>query len=288
MTNKNLFFESAVIIGVGLIGGSIARALKTCSLAGRIVGCGRSRENLDTALELGIIDQKAPPEEAVKNADIIFLCTPVLSILPMLRKIAPRIKPGALVTDAGSTKKEIVEGAQKIAGGDFVFIGSHPIAGTEKSGAASSSENLFDGRKCIITPAPDTPSDALRKLKAFWERAGMETSVMDPEIHDRVFGAVSHLPHMVVAALVNAVLNEDRGDELLEYAAGGFKDFTRIASSPPDMWSDIALSNAGPLEDLIGKVKNQLDSIEAAIRAKDKNRLLEIFGKSRKFRQKLL
>ncbi len=286
MTNKPSF-GCAVVIGVGLIGGSLARVLKGRGLAGKVIGAGRGEANLKVALELGIVDEIAPAKEAVAQADIIFLCTPVLSIIPMLESIAPHIKPGALVTDAGSTKKDIVEKAEKIAKGKFTFIGSHPIAGTEKSGAAASFETLFDNHKCIITPTPSTPAKSLEAITAFWQVAGMRTIIMAPEQHDRIFGAISHLPHLVVYSLVNAVSEMDGGEKLLEFAAGGFRDFTRIASSPPEMWADIAISNSAALDEMVAKVEQKLAAIRVALESKDRERLISLFAKANEFRSKL-
>lgn len=286
MTEKPLF-NTAVIIGVGLIGGSIARVLKNRGLAEVVIGTGRSEANLRTALELGIIDAALPATEAVEEADFIVLCPPVLSIIPTLEAIAPHIKKGALVTDGGSTKKEIVERGEKIAAGRFVFIGSHPIAGTEKSGAASSFETLFENHKCIITPTASTPAEPLKKLTAFWRGAGMKTILMDPAKHDEILGAVSHLPHLVAYALVNTVSQLDEGEKLLDFAAGGFKDTTRIASSPPEMWADIALANSAAMLKMSAAVRGNLAAIESAIQSGDREALMRMFQRANDFRGKL-
>ncbi len=286
MTEKPLF-NTAVIIGVGLIGGSIARVLKNRGMANRVIGVGRSEANLKAALELGIIDASLPADDAVKEADFIVLCPPVLSIIPTLKAIAPHIKKGALVTDGGSTKKDIVERGEKIAAGRFVFIGSHPIAGTEKSGAASSFETLFENHQCIITPTPNTPAEPLKKLTAFWRGAGMKTVLMDPALHDTVMGAVSHLPHLVVFALVNTVSEIDGSENLLNFAAGGFKDFTRIAGSPPEMWADIALANRATMLEMSAAVRGNLAAIENAIQSGDREALMRMFKRANEFRGKL-
>lgn len=285
--NKKPFFDTAVIIGVGLIGGSIARVLKNRGMAKRVTGAGRGEANLKAALELGIIDAALPAAEAVKEADFIVLCPPVLSIIPTLEAIAPHIKKGALVTDGGSTKKEIVEQGEKIAAGRFVFIGSHPIAGTEKSGAASSFETLFENHQCIITPTANTPAEPLEKLTAFWRGAGMKTILMDPAKHDEVLGAVSHLPHLVAYALVNTVSQLDEGEKLLDFAAGGFKDTTRIAASPAEMWADIALANRQKMLELSSAMRDNLEKIESAIQSGDREALMRMFKRANEFRGKL-
>lgn len=286
MIDKPLF-NTAVVIGVGLIGGSIARVLKNRGMANRVIGVGRSEANLKVAMELGIIDAALPAIDAVKEADLIVLCPPVLSIIPTLESIAPHIKKGALVTDGGSTKKEIVEQGEKIAAGRFVFIGSHPIAGTEKSGAASSFETLFENHQCIITPTSNTPAEPLEKLTAFWRGAGMKTVLMEPAMHDTVMGAVSHLPHLAAFALVNTVSQLEQGEKLLEFAAGGFKDTTRIAASPAEMWADIALANRQKMLELSAALRGNIEDIESAIQSGDREALMRKFQRANEFRGKL-
>ncbi len=286
MIEKPLF-NNAAIFGVGLIGGSIARVLKNRGLAKRVVGVGRTQTNLKAALDLGIIDAALSASEAAKEADFIVLCSPVLSIIPTLEAIAPHIKKGALVTDGGSTKKDIVEQGERIAAGHFVFIGSHPVAGTEKSGAVSSFETLFDNHVCIITPTPHTPVEPLEKLTAFLRTPGMRTVHMDPARHDTVMGAVSHLPHLVAYALVSTVSQLDEGEKLLDFAAGGFKDTTRIASSPPDMWADIALANKSEMLKMSAAVRENLAAIESAIQSGDREALMRMFQRANEFRGRL-
>jgi prephenate dehydrogenase len=282
------FFETTAIFGVGLIGGSIARILKNRNLSSKVIGVGRSGSNMGDALQLGIIDEVGNPEEAAKAADLIILCTPVLSIIPTLEAIAPYIKHGALVTDVGSTKREIVEKAESISAGRFVFIGSHPIAGTEKSGAQYSFDELFENHKCIVTPAPSTKgTKELEKLKQIWITAGMKVIEMDPARHDLIFGAISHLPHMVAFALVNAVCDIDKGENLLDYAAGGFRDVTRIASSSPEMWADVAISNSEEIMKMVTAVTGQLDNIRNAIKSGDRAKLISCFEKANKYRDRL-
>jgi prephenate dehydrogenase len=285
--NKKPYFDVAAIFGVGLIGGSIARVLKNRKLAGKVVGVGRGGLNLKTALELGILDEIAQPEKAAAEADLIIICTPVLSIVPTLEKIAPHVKNGALVTDAGSTKKEIVENGERIAGEKFFFVGSHPIAGTEKSGAQSSFETLFENRKCVITPTAATSPEKLGLVENLWRSAGMEVVTMDPGEHDGIFAAISHLPHMVAYALVNVMCDLPNGEKLLGFAGGGFRDTTRIASSPPEMWADVALANSEAITLMIEKMTGRLGEIESAIKAGDREKLLAFFEKANRFREKL-
>jgi len=237
--------DHLAIIGVGLIGGSLARVLREQGAVGRITGIGRGVANLERAVELGVIDRFCTePAEGVADADLVFLATPVCSIVPILSRIAPFLKPGAVVTDGGSVKGEIVREGERLIPPGCHFVGGHPIAGTEHSGVEASFSTLYQGRRCILTPTPHTNPGALRLVRELWEIAGSEVVCMDPATHDRVVAAISHLPHMAAYALVNAVGSLDvEGENILRYSAGGFRDFTRIASSDPEMWRDIALQN---------------------------------------------
>src|SRR5512138_2156976 len=233
------------IIGVGLIGGSLARILRDRGEVGEVIGIGRGRTNLERAVELGVIDRFShDPVDGVAGADLVFLATPVCTIADLVRKIAPGLAPGCIVTDGGSVKGEIVASCEPLMPPGTFFVGGHPIAGTEKSGVDASFSTLYVNRRCILTPTPNTDPVALAKVEKMWRIAGSEVVFMDTAKHDRVLAAISHLPHMVAYALVNAVGDYDRFDEsILKYSAGGFKDFTRIASSDPVMWRDIAVMN---------------------------------------------
>ncbi|RQW76940.1 MAG: prephenate dehydrogenase/arogenate dehydrogenase family protein, partial [Geobacter sp.] len=221
------------IIGVGLIGGSLARILRKEGEVGEIVGIGRGETNLRRGVELGVIDRYTTDlSEGVHDADMVFLATPVCSIAAIVERIAPFLAPGCVVTDGGSVKEEIVDRCDSMMPGGTYFVGGHPIAGTEYSGVDASFASLYQGRRCILTPAEATDREALRKVVRMWETAGCEVILMDPLKHDRVVAAISHLPHMVAYSLVNAVEGYGRFEEnILKYSAGGFKDFTRIASS---------------------------------------------------------
>ncbi|HTP66259.1 MAG TPA: prephenate dehydrogenase/arogenate dehydrogenase family protein, partial [Geobacteraceae bacterium] len=218
------------IVGVGLIGGSLARALREKGEVGEIVGIGRGEANLQKAVELGVIDSWATdPCEGVRGADLVFLATPVCSIAAIVERIAPVLAPGCIVTDGGSVKEGIVAPCERLMAPGTFFIGGHPIAGTEHSGVEASFATLYEGRRCILTPTERTDGEALRKVTRMWETAGSEVVMMDVLKHDRVVGAISHLPHMVAYSLVNAVEGYDRfEDGILKYSAGGFRDFTRI------------------------------------------------------------
>src|SRR5512133_2673894 len=233
------------VIGVGLIGGSLARALREEGEVGEVVGIGRGAANLRRAVELGVIDRYEHDLAAgVADADMVFIATPVCTIAKIVGEIAAGLAPGCIVTDGGSVKEEIVRSCEPLMPGGCHFVGGHPIAGTENSGVEASFSTLYKGKRCILTPTANSDQRALNKVIRMWELAGSEVVLMTPSKHDKVVAAISHLPHMVAYSLVNAVGEYDRCDEsILKYSAGGFRDFTRIASSDPAMWRDIALTN---------------------------------------------
>jgi prephenate dehydrogenase len=275
-----------VIIGVGLIGGSLARVLREKGEVGEIVGVGRGAKNLIRAVELGVIDRYThDPAEAVKDADMVFLSIPVCSIAAMTERIAPALAPGCIVTDGGSVKGEIVAACEPLMPAGTYFVGGHPIAGTEKSGVEASFAALYENRRCILTPTKATEPDALKKVARMWEIAGSEVVLMDSIKHDRVLAAISHLPHMVAYALVNAVGDYDRFDEsILTYSAGGFKDFTRIASSDPAMWRDIALMNREGILELTDFFSTYLAKLRTLVERGDAEGLEDFFTRSKERR----
>ena len=275
-----------VIIGVGLIGGSLARVLRAKGEVGEIVGVGRGAANLARAVELGVIDRFThDPVAAVEGADMVFLAIPVCSITAMTARIAPFLTPGCVVTDGGSVKGEIVSACEPLMLPGTFFVGGHPIAGTEKSGVEASFPTLYEGRRCIITPSPDTDPDAMAKVVRMWEITGSEVVLMDTAKHDRVLAAISHLPHMVAYSLVNAVGDYDRFDEsILKYTAGGFKDFTRIASSDPAMWRDIAMMNREGILELTDFFAAYLAELRALVEKGDARGLEEFFTRSKEKR----
>jgi prephenate dehydrogenase len=278
------------IIGVGLIGGSLARVLREKGEVGEIVGVGRGEENLRRAVELGVIDRfTTDPLAGVAGADLVFLATPVCSIAAMLARIAPALSPGCVVTDGGSAKGEIVAACEPLMPPGTFFVGGHPIAGTERSGVDASFAALYQGRRCIVTPTASTDPAAQRKVIRMWEIAGSEVVLMDAPKHDRVVAAISHLPHMVAYALVNAVGDYDRFDEsILKYSAGGFKDFTRIASSDPAMWRDIALMNRDGVLELMDFFGGYFAELRRLVEQRDAGGLEEFFTRSKERRDAML
>jgi prephenate dehydrogenase len=263
-----LYFSRVVIVGVGLIGGSLARALKAANAVGTVVGVGRSRASLDTAIALGVIDEAATLEDAAKGASLIVLCAPVAQTFALLHALEPHLEAGTIVTDAGSTKSDVIMAA-KTALGDKVsqFVPGHPIAGRELHGVEAALADLYVGKKTILCPLQENVRDDVAAVRAMWETAGAECHVMSAVQHDAVFAAVSHLPHLLSYALVAQVANAEDGALKLGLAGGGFRDFTRIAASSPEMWRDIFLSNRdamlrelGTYQTILAYLKKQIET----------------------------
>jgi prephenate dehydrogenase len=263
-------FKHVAIIGVGLIGGSLGLVLKHAQLADCIVGIGRRVENLKTAVELGAIDRYvADAAEGVRGADLVVLATPVDMYERHLKEWGHHLSAGAIVTDVGSVKGRLVEQAEGLLPDSVRFVGGHPIAGREKTGAAAGSVNLFQGARCILTPTARTDRQAMAIIRDLWQAAGSRVSTMDPFEHDRILGAVSHLPHVAAFSLINALVEMGQGMipelDLLSYAGGGLRDTTRIAASSPEMWRDIFLWNRENLVTMIGQYEQQLQHLKQLI-----------------------
>lgn len=278
--------DRLAIIGVGLIGGSLARALRESGAVGSVVGIGRSRANLEDALSLGICDEVTQDIlEGVRGADMVFISVPVCAIPGVVAEIAPALAPGCIVTDGGSVKTAIVRECEALMPPGCHFVGGHPIAGTEHSGAASSFATLYRGKRCILTPTERTDPVALETVERIWRHTGAEVCSMEPGHHDRIFAEISHLPHVVAYALVHAVGTADvEGENVLSYTAGGFRDFTRIASSDPVMWRDIAMMNRGALLASIDGFSASLAELRRRIEGGDQAGLTEFFTTAKQFR----
>jgi len=278
------------VIGVGLIGGSLARVLREKGAVGEVVGIGRGEANLRRGVELGVLDRYSlDAKEGVQGADLVFIATPVCSIPGVVAEIAPFLAPGAIVTDGGSVKEYVVEACEQLMPEGTFFVGGHPIAGTEHSGVEASFATLYQGKRCIVTPTPRTDPAALAKVVEVWKLAGSTVPLMDPVQHDRVVGAISHLPHMVAYSLVNAVDGYDRfGGELLSFTAGGFRDFTRIASSDPVMWRDIALTNRDAILETMDFFAGYLAKLRSMVEAGDAAALESFFLNSKQKRDAIL
>jgi len=278
------------VIGVGLIGGSLARALREKGEVGEIVGIGRGVANLQRAVDLGVIDRYEQNLLAgVADADMVFIATPVCTIADIVAQITPALAVGAVVTDGGSVKEEITRRCDAEISGRAHFVGGHPIAGTENSGVDASFSTLYKGKLCIITPTAATDSRALEKVARMWQVAGSEVVMMAPDKHDKVVAAISHLPHMVAYSLVIAVGDYDGCNEnILKYSAGGFRDFTRIASSDPVMWRDIALQNRTALLEMMDFYAVIHARLRTLIETSDADGLEKFFEGSRNHRESIL
>jgi len=283
----SVLFERMAIVGVGLIGGSLAKAVKEKKLVGEVLGVGRSEERLESARKLGIIDRySGRMNDILGEADLVVVAGPVGVIVDLIREMIPFLKKGTIITDVGSVKKKIVKEVEAFIPGSLYFVGGHPIAGTENSGFEASFSTLFEGRKCIITPVSTTDSHALERVKELWTQVGSVVACMDSEEHDEVFAAVSHLPHIVAYSMVNSLLKAKGFEKnIFSFSAGGFKDFTRIAASDPVMWKDIALMNKDKLLSAIKLFQEYLEELKEAIEREDGERLLSEFQKSREFKR---
>jgi len=277
--------ERIGILGLGLIGGSLALSLKEKRGAPEIWGCDRRKEYVRMALAGGAI-ARACTESEIASCDIVVVCVPVLRSVDVLRRIGGRMRPGAVLTDVGSVKAPVVQAGRNAAARGAEFVGGHPIAGTENSGYPAADASLFKGRTVILTPTKRNTEEALARVERIWRMSGARVLRMDPRLHDHVFAYVSHLPHAVAYALVHSVAT--LGSKVpLGYSAGGFRDFTRIASSNPEMWKDIVLQNRGEILRAVGHYRKNLAFLERLIRRKDAPGLLAYFHKAKKTRDRL-
>ncbi len=275
--------EKLVIIGVGLIGGSLSLALKQAGAVRHVVGCGRNLDNLQKGIELGVIDSfETSIIEAVKSSDMVMLAVPLGAMESVFEQVSLGLTDTTVVTDAGSAKGSVVEAAKRTLGNRISqFVPGHPIAGAEKSGVEAARVDLYQNKRIILTPLENTSQSAIDKIDATWRHCGASVEYMRVAHHDKVLAATSHLPHMLAYALVNYLSNLNEHDEIFRYAAGGFRDFTRIASSDPVMWRDVCLSNGEALLKLIQGYTDELDLISRAIRQNDAGELLNLFGRAK-------
>ncbi len=254
--------ETLAIIGVGLIGGSLALALREAGAAGRVLGVGRSRANLDQALALGLIDEVVTLEAAAK-ADMVFVATPVAQMPAVFTALAPHLGAHTLLTDGGSTKQDVIAAARAALGEAFPrFVPAHPIAGTEKTGATAAFASLYRGRKLVLCPEADTAPQALALVRRMWQVCGAQVHELSAAQHDDIFAAVSHLPHLLAFALVDMLAEAPEREAYFHYAASGFRDFTRIAASSPEMWRDITLANRQALRQKLAQYRQRLAAFE--------------------------
>ena len=278
------------VIGVGLIGGSLARALRQAAQVEEIVGCGRGRANLEKAVELGVIDRFTHDiGEAVNGADLVFLSVPLGAMRSTFEAMRGHLSEDAVITDGGSAKQSVIDDCA--AGLGYLpqgFVPGHPIAGTENSGVEASFAELYQNRRIILTPTEKTSETALQKVESMWRLCGAEVTAMEVEHHDEVLAATSHLPHMLAFSLVDALARMKENDEIFRYAAGGFRDFTRIASSNPVMWRDICVANKRALSDMMDRYIAEMGELAEVIRQGDGDRMLEIFTRAKDARDRYI
>ena len=284
-------FDRIALIGLGLIGSSLAHASKRGKLAGHIAGHAKSAATREAALRIGFADSvHATAAAAVKDADLVILCVPVGACGAIAAEIAPHLKPGAILTDVGSVKAAVLRDVGAHLPTSVHFIPGHPIAGTEQSGPEAGFAELFDSRWCILTPPADADAGAVEKLKAFWKAVGSKVEIMTADHHDLVLAITSHLPHLIAFNIVGtaAHLEEVTDSEVIKYSAGGFRDFTRIAASDPVMWRDVFLNNREAVLEMLGRFSEDLSVLQRAIRWGDGAQLESMFSRAREIRRGII
>lgn len=280
-----MIIEKLAIVGTGLIGGSFALALKQAGAVGEVLGVGRNASSLAHAQQLGLID-RAVDWAVAGQADCILLAMPVGDTEAVLAQLLPHLKPGAVVTDAGSTKGNVIAAARVVMKARFGdFVPGHPIAGSEQSGPLAARADLYRARKVILTPEPDTHASALARVQALWEATGAQVEILDAVLHDRIFAAVSHLPHLAAFALVDELACRADSDAFFGFAASGFRDFTRIAGSNPAMWRDIAVANREALLIELDAYLAALQALRQSVAVGDADALLDMFSRARAARE---
>lgn len=284
-------FQKVTLIGLGLIGSSLAHAMKRKGLADHITGSARSKKTLETALKIGFVDSVFEDAgEAVEDADLVILCVPVGICGTVCEQIGPHLKKGAIVTDVGSVKAAVIKACQPHIPQGVHFVPGHPMAGTEFSGPESGFAELFDNRWCMLTPLPDGDQQATDRMIEFWQACGANVETMTAEHHDVVAAVTSHLPHLIAYNIVGTAddLESVADQEVIKYAAGGFRDFTRIAASDPTMWRDVFLNNREAVLEVLGRFNEDLSQLARAIRWGDGDKLYETFERTRRIRQSIL
>jgi len=286
-----VMFDKIALIGIGLIGGSIALEAKKRGLAKKIVAATRSAETAALANKLKLADHCGTDLAAACNgADLVIVCTPVGACGPVAGAIAPKLKKGCIVSDVGSVKQAVIDAMQPHIPAGVHFVPAHPVAGTENSGPEAALLDLFQGRWTILTPLPDSDPKAVDRLEAFWRALGSEVNRLDPANHDRILAITSHLPHLIAYSIVGTAddLGGHLNSEVLKYAAGGFRDFTRIASSDPTMWRDVFMNNREAVLEVLQRFQEDLFYLQRAIRWGEADKLFELFTRTREIRRALI
>ncbi len=297
---SKILFERVAMIGLGLEGSSLAWVMKRDGMVAHIAGCASTRATRDRAMELGFVDSvHEDVADAVSDADLVMLCTPVSTFGDLAARFAPSLKPGAIVSDVGSVKMAVIRDVGPLLPAGVHFVPGHPVAGTEHSGPDSGFAELFEHRYCILTPPPGTDDDAIDRMADLWRRAGSRVEFMDAHHHDRVLAITSHLPHLIAYTIVGTAADlesqlrreaVDNGDvvetsEVIKYSAGGFRDFTRIAGSDPVMWRDVFLNNRDAVLEMLGRFVEDLTALQRAIRWGEGETLEELFRRTREIRR---
>jgi prephenate dehydrogenase len=282
--------QQLTIFGVGLIGGSLAKALRKVGYCHKIVGCSRHETHLQRAVELDVIDDYfLDPIEAVKNANIILLAVPLGAMETILAKIKNAIPTNCIITDAGSAKESVIHAVERVfPEGCPNFVAGHPIAGREQSGVDAAISDLYQGRRTILTPLASTDHNALRTIQTMWQAAGAQVEIMPVQQHDQVLAATSHLPHLLAYNLVNTLAKSEHSEDIFRYAAGGFKDFTRIASSDPTMWRDICMANRSAILEMINHYQDSLGELAQLIESDNTDAVFDIFSEAKASREQFL
>jgi cyclohexadieny/prephenate dehydrogenase len=284
-------FGRVALIGIGLVGSSLARVLRRDGLAGEIVACARRQATLDTVTRLALADRvTADPAEAAAGADLVVLSTPLSAYAEIGRRIAPALKPGAVVSDVGSVKAAAIRDLAPLLPPGVHLVPAHPVAGTEHSGPESGFAEMFADRWCILTPLPTGDAAALDRVTGMWQSAGMKVVTMDAEHHDMVLAITSHLPHLIAYTIVGTAtdLEETLKSEVIKFSAGGFRDFTRIAASDPVMWRDIFLANREAVLEMLQRFTEDLTALQRAIRWGEGDKLQELFTRTRTIRRSII
>jgi cyclohexadieny/prephenate dehydrogenase len=290
MTGKASYplFRRIALIGIGLIGSSLAHVIRRAGLAQHIAVAARTQQTLDTAMAQGLADSVTlDAGQAVADADLVVLCAPLGAYAGIAAAIAPALKPGCIVSDVGSVKQAVIRDVGPHLPPGVHLVPAHPVAGTEHSGPEAGFAELFEGRWCILTPATGTEGQAVERVKTLWERAGMLIEMMDAAHHDQVLAITSHLPHLIAYTIVGTAtdLEEHLQQEVIKYSAGGFRDFTRIAASDPVMWRDVFLNNREAVLEMLGRFSEDLTAVQRAIRRGEGEALHDIFSRARELRR---
>ena len=284
-------FQRLTLIGCGLIGSSIARAARTHDLAAEIVACARSPATCARIAELDLADRVEPdPAQAVQGADCVILCTPVGTYADLSAAIASHLAPGAILSDVGSTKQSVIRDVGPFVHAGVHFVPAHPLAGTEHSGPDAGFATLFEGRWCLLTPPPGTRQQAVAAIESLWRQMGSMVTVLDPAHHDRVLAIVSHLPHLIAFTICGTAddLADETRSQVLQFAATGFRDFTRIAASDPEMWRDVFLNNREALLEMLARFTEDAQAMARAVRWGDAAYIEDKIGRGRKIRRSLI